>query len=669
MKVTGFQVLNYRSILDSGWVEIDDLTVLVGKNESGKTSLLRALHKFRPFHSEPYVIDREWPRGHRQSRDPNAVVCKVGILLNESEKLELRKAVDESTNLDDRFVVAKSYAGKFSIELLAERIPARPTKAEVYKHLKLLEALLAEHPPALTQHVLPCYQEVSRLAYEGHHEQLAGYEQQIRAMLLPLGCPDPDDATNQFVASFAAKTKELAGALMATRTMHAAATEFITKRLPTFVYMDDYKAFRGTARLDQVKQRKDQNTLTDEDKTLLTIMTLSNLDLESEFQKAQSEDTAVKEQRQYDLSDAGQSLTREIAERWKQRKYEVQFRGDGQAFFTMVKDETGQSLIPLEERSKGFQWFFSFDLMFMHESRGSFKGCVLLLDEPGLHLHANAQRDLVERLEAYAASNTLIYSTHLPFMLDLRKPDRIRTISETANGTVVDKTLNISQPDAKLTLQSALGMSGSSSYLVAQRNLVVEGVDDYMIISELSNLLVRSGSEGLSDDVHITAAGGASEAAYIATFMIGQALDVAVLLDSDRAGGDAADKLLKTWLTSYGKGTAQIVKVGDAIGVPDECAIEDLFSEKFYIDKVHEAYDKPLKLAGVDRLVLQGDGQLVKRVERAMANAGIGFNKGSVAKRIRTSITRMASFAELPTETQDRTKALLTAIKKALAQQ
>ena len=121
-------------------------------------------------------------------------------------------------------------------------------------------------------------------------------------------------------------------------------------------------------------------------------------------------------------------------------------------------------------------------------------------------IHINACRGAV------AEGNVLIYSTHLPFMIDLRQPARIRVMSETTQGNAVSDDLTQSQPEGKLVLQAALGMSGSASYLVAERNLVVEGVDDYWIVSELSNLLIRSGEAGLPDDVLITPAGGASEA-------------------------------------------------------------------------------------------------------------------------------------------------------------
>ncbi len=52
MKLSAFRIQRYKSILESGWIEVSPLTVLVGKKESGKTTELRALHKFNPFDPE-----------------------------------------------------------------------------------------------------------------------------------------------------------------------------------------------------------------------------------------------------------------------------------------------------------------------------------------------------------------------------------------------------------------------------------------------------------------------------------------------------------------------------------------------------------------------------------------------------------------------------------------
>jgi AAA15 family ATPase/GTPase len=49
MEIKAFRVQMYRCILDSDWIEVTPLTVVVGKNEAGKTTLLRALQKFNPF--------------------------------------------------------------------------------------------------------------------------------------------------------------------------------------------------------------------------------------------------------------------------------------------------------------------------------------------------------------------------------------------------------------------------------------------------------------------------------------------------------------------------------------------------------------------------------------------------------------------------------------------
>ena len=48
MKIKSFRIKNYRSIEDSGicYLSGDNVTILAGKNESGKTSILEALEDF-----------------------------------------------------------------------------------------------------------------------------------------------------------------------------------------------------------------------------------------------------------------------------------------------------------------------------------------------------------------------------------------------------------------------------------------------------------------------------------------------------------------------------------------------------------------------------------------------------------------------------------------------
>ncbi|MBT9143556.1 MAG: hypothetical protein DDT29_01964 [Dehalococcoidia bacterium] len=667
MKIVKFRVQMYRCFQDSGWVEVSPLTTLVGKNESGKTALLKALHKFKPFTDESYSMDREWPRAHRGARDQNQVVCWVRFELEDSEKEELSQLVGRDvspTHVD----IGRTYGGTFVIESLHELVPDKWPRKLIEESFGSLPGPQEPVGDTFRQKATELLREARELAFGGRAPELpsltSGHIAALREVFTP-GDPSPQhENEEQYVQQYLSRLNAIASRLASLGSLQQNVQDYLINHIPTFIYMSDYRAFTGSAQLDLVKERMNRNQLTEEDKTLLMIMELAGLNLDEGVQKGNLPD---REQRQYDMSDASATLTKTISDHWKQRKYEVQFRADGQLFYTFVKDELDPSLIRLEERSKGFQWFFSFDLMFMYESQGTFKGCVILLDEPGLHLHPNAQSDLLKRMEQYARDNTLIYTTHLPFMIDLATPERIRILSESEKGIVVSEDLTQAQPEAKFVLQAALDMSGRTSYLLSERNLIVEGVDDYWIITELSNLLKRAGRTGLPEDVFITPTGGASEAAYIATFMIGQQLDVVVLLDSDRAGREARDALVKKWLTRYHARQTQILSLGEVVGVPDkEFSVEDLFPEEFYLERVKNVYKRELATANVEEIPLKGSDQLCKRVERAMKELGIEFNKGSVAKVIRAELSHMKDASGLPEETQEKAKKLMTAITAAL---
>jgi predicted ATP-dependent endonuclease of OLD family len=325
-------------------------------------------------------------------------------------------------------------------------------------------------------------------------------------------------------------------------------------------------------------------------------------------------------------------------------------------------------MIPLEEQSKGFRWFFSFDLRFMHDSGGTFENCVLLLDEPGLHLHPGGQADLLQRMDAYAEKNVLIYTTHLPFLIDLREPDRIHVIQEKEGYATVTDDLGASGPDEKMTLQAALGMKANQHYLVSERNLVVEGVDDFYILSELSNLLSKAGKVSIPDDVEITASGGASEAVYMATFMVGQGLKVVALFDSDAEGRKQEERLRTKWITRYKASRSSSLLLGTAAGVTGDFAIEDIFTQEYYLQKANEAHKD--KLAAVHESAIQpvGTGLIVDCILRGCEKIGILFNKGSVAKAIRRDLSAVQDISKLDPGTIRRAESVFTALNAALDQ-
>lgn len=305
--------------------------------------------------------------------------------------------------------------------------------------------------------------------------------------------------------------------------------------------------------------------------------------------------------------------------------------------------------------------FFLLPSVFNFISQGTFENCVILLDEPGLHLHPDGQRDLLERLKNYSVDNVLIYSSHLPFMIDLNHPESIRIINESPEGTKISDEFINSDPSSRFVLQAALGMSGYNSYLLSQQNLVVEGVDDYWILTELSNLLKRNNRTGLDESVFITPSGGASEVVYLSTLMIGQKLNVYSLFDEDDAGRTGKDKLINNWLLKYADNHSTAKTLAEVLSIKTDFAIEDLLTEKYYLKKVKETYKKQL----TKEIKLTGKDLLCNRVERFFEDEGISFNKGSVAKLIKEDLIT-SELKDIPSELVDNVEKLFIEINKEL---
>ena len=673
MDLIAFRVRMYKGIIDSGWVDVNNLTVLVGKNESGKTSLLKALHKLNPYNPEPYNMTNEWPRGRREERSEDHVVCRAKFRLSNQEAVDLL----QTTGLEmvpDTVEVSRDYAGHLDINFGEEISLDISPSVDIDAILEVLPEVRDDFSGPFKKCANDCLEEVRRFVNESPPIGLKRLIQKHTSLLRDnrIRPHNPSyDMEGRFINQYPDCLNQLIQDLQQSGTPQSPQSEvhkYITEHLPTFVYMDDYRAFSGNAHLEDIQSRDSEKRLTEADKTFLTILHLSNLKLDKLVTFGQGNEEQI-EQRQYDLADGADALTKIILNQFPDRRYEVEYRVDGQNFFTYVKNRPDSPLIRLEEKSKGFQWLFSFDLMLMRETEGSLKGCVILLDEPGLHLHPDAQKNLLARLEEYANGNTLLYTTHLPFMIDLNHPERIRILKEVDNKIVVTTDLVESSAEARFVLQAAFGMDASHSLLIADRNLVVEGVHDYYVLAGLSNLLKRSGKDGLLEDVRITPGPSASEAVHIAALMIGQNLDVVVLFDSDDAGRKSHDKLLKTWLTGYTEKHTKVLLLGDVVGVERDFELEDLFSEDFMKEIVKETYSKELTNAGVDEIVLEGEGMIWDRIESFMKKHNINkIHKGSIAKRLRDRLNKMKDINDLPEETTEKAIKLFQTIREALGE-
>ena len=115
MKLARAQITNFRCVEDSGVFDIGDLTCLVGKNEAGKTAILKALHGLSPTDGFTYDRTRDYPRRFltrfdERHSDGKSPVAKTWWTLEEDEVAELKKMLGEGA-LEDRMVEITSHIG------------------------------------------------------------------------------------------------------------------------------------------------------------------------------------------------------------------------------------------------------------------------------------------------------------------------------------------------------------------------------------------------------------------------------------------------------------------------------------------------------------------------------------------------------------------------------
>lgn len=159
--------------------------------------------------------------------------------------------------------------------------------------------------------------------------------------------------------------------------------------------------------------------------------------------------------------------------------------------------ENGHSIDP-KRRSLGFQWFFAFLLYFNANFGNELKNCVILLDEPGIFLHPGGQKDLLKEIEKLSIHNQIIYTTHLPFMINRNHPERIIFLSKKRGITFLKEPRKEGVFDDVL-LANTLGFNFSSLSNFGEVNLLLEGITDRILIETLVIKYSQKKKEDLLD--------------------------------------------------------------------------------------------------------------------------------------------------------------------------
>ena len=276
-----------------------------------------------------------------------------------------------------------------------------------------------------------------------------------------------------------------------------------------------------------------------------------------------------------------------------------------------IRDDSRKSYsCSFEDRSTGFKWFFSFFAAFGCYSDQK-RTAIVLLDEPALSLHGKAQADFLsfinDRLAPYVQ---VIYTTHSPFMVETNKSHRIRLVEDRGGEvgvSISDQSLAVeASSDTVFPLQAALGYDIAQSMFIGNKNLLIEGVSDYIYLTVMDSILEAKNKTHLNRGIRLMPAGSASN---IPTFLalLGKALPVSVLMDSTPNEMQKIDECLKQRIINKNR----LVLVGDIIGKKN-ADIEDLFHVEDYLTLYNGAFETSVHESDLSR-----DERIVKRIEKA----------------------------------------------------
>lgn len=345
-------------------------------------------------------------------------------------------------------------------------------------------------------------------------------------------------------------------------------TDFLKNKIPYILYFDDFadrvpeviefsadyitnkKLARSKIRdwqeiIQEIFKRADTDSNEDgnESENLISYLEVEDPDTKSDI-----------------LSDVQDTLNKEIIKEWKRikksgnnfaddsDKLELVIVNDNNSFRFKVKDKSNNNksrTFDINERSKGFQWFFNYmiKLKFNPNYKGKLENTIFLLDEPGSYLHSSAQSELLKELQSVSIKNTIIYCTHSQFLLN---PNIIKLgsikIAEKKEARINLKNFGEfkekNDRGALSPIYQALSLNFSNDYL--GKIIITEGITDYYFFK-----IIQNHSNFIDKDVKFLAGAGASQSSVLISLGISFSNEFLVFLDNDKAGTTACKKYIK----------------------------------------------------------------------------------------------------------------------------
>lgn len=600
MRLKTAHIQNFRCVEDSEPFTVSDVTCLVGKNESGKTSLLTALYRLNPHDDDDREFDREQDYPRRKlveyedlHGDEAADVVVTQWVLDEDDIAAAKELVGDVAFDATEVTISRKYD-----EDQRNTWNTHADETAALSHLIQTSMLHAEEKMALSG--------ITTIA-------------ELKKHLAGLG--EKSTERHQKLAGHLAKG-------FARDRATLAVNDLLHARMPKFVYFSQYDRMPGQVSLTELVRQEDQPKF----RVFLSFLELARISID-EVQKINTFESLIAR-----LEAASIKISREIFEFWSQNKHlKVEVRIDegqagdpapfnaGKIVRLRIRNTHHDVTVSFDDRSTGFVWFFSFLVLFSRLKSSLGRNIIVLLDEPGLSLHAKAQADLLRYIHTrLKPDHQVIYTTHSPFMISADDLLSVRTVEDVVRpdgngnievlGTKVGDRVLSTDRDTLFPLQSALGYEITQTLFIGTNTLLVEGPSDLVYLKVFSSVLADKRRDSLSSRWTICPAGGVDKVAAFLSLFGGQRLNIAVLVDLAHGQKNKVEELRRHALLNAGR-----VFSADQYAGQKEADVEDIIGRKNYVAIVNAAFNLDTKHQLAADKPTDAPERCVKEVEEAFA--------------------------------------------------
>ena len=556
MDLSSFRIKNYRSIKDSGecYLSGDFITILAGKNESGKTAILEALEDFNYYKN----IRDEAIQLHEPDLKPE-ISLSFKLDTESFEEIAEQVSLNYAISKPITITVKKTYPNIYFYVL------PKPIEEKLSGQIddKLNEDRQRIHEiRSQILNLISSYPQIEDEVPEADLDNVSNTITEFTSFnnnILPKLDTIPDVSPREAITESIQNVLIILNSLKKPESKRQNFIDELANFIPNFILFSSFEdIFPSEVALTEAQNNEMINDLNIISDLNLGVVTSGS----NPIKKRHKEQLNIKLQEDYRTF-------------WTQDMTNLCIDWDSNYLQFYISEN--DYYYPPNMRSKGKQWHLSFYVRVTARAREDVPN-IILIDEPGLYLHAQAQKDIISKLEDCAEDVTVIFSTHSPYLINSNKLSRIRLVLKPSEkkGTVISNKIHKTADVETLTpIITAIGLDLSMGLDIAKdNNVIFEGITDYYYILAFIKILKFK----FTKEVNIIPGAGADKLNLLVSLMIGWGLNYSVILDNDSTGRRVNNELQKSFNSSN-------IKI-EFVSQNNDMEIEDLFSKEDFVKHI-----------------------------------------------------------------------------------